>query len=96
LEQRWNEWESGKLKYWENNIIECVCGMWKNEWSKSGLILRGENIITGRKIRYDVGGRWKNEWSNGGMFQGLGNRNIGEQHFRLCVVCATMCGKMVE
>jgi len=31
VEQWWNDTERGKLKYWEKNIIQCVCGRWMDE-----------------------------------------------------------------
>jgi len=58
VERWWNGTESGKLKYWEENIIHW--GGLVNEWvwSNGWMILTGGNGISGRKTLYSVGGRW--------------------------------------
>ena len=32
MEQWWNGTDRGKLKCWERNIIQCVCGRWMDEY----------------------------------------------------------------
>jgi len=43
MEQWWNDTDRGKLKYWEENIIQRRCLMSGCVWSNGGMILTGEN-----------------------------------------------------
>ena len=61
MEQWWNETDRGNLST-EGKTLYSVGGRWMNEWSNGGMILTGENCITGRKTLYRVSGRRINEY----------------------------------
>ena len=81
MEQRWNDTDRGKLKYWEKNTIECRWQVDEWVWNIGGMILTGENWSTWRKTLYSVGGRWMDvygamvEWYWQGKTEVLGGKH---------------------
>jgi hypothetical protein len=60
-----------------------------NEWvlSNGGMILTGENWITGRGILYSVCGRWMNEyWAMVEWYWQGKTELLGEEYYTACVV----------
>ena len=49
MEQWWNDTDKGKLKCWEENIIQSEWQMDEWVWSNSGMILTGKTEVLGEK-----------------------------------------------
>jgi len=56
-------------------------------WRNGGIILIGENWITGRKTLYSVGGKWMNEYGAKVKWYWQGKTEVlGEKHYTAWVV----------